>query len=398
MPDLEGSTPAPATQVLAPEAAAKSRSGRVEAVDLARGFALIGMMLVHLSSYWIGRNPPLGHIVAGGRAAPLFAMLAGVALSLVHDRDPRGAGSTRATLIRAVLLIAMGLGLGSLHDMPVLIILAFYGLLIVFALPFRRLSTRALLILAGIWIVVAPVLLVWARVAHEPVEAWQTEWSDIKNPLDLLMELLVWGTYPALVWFAYVLVGLAIGRLDVRQTAVARRLVVDGAALLMLALIAGLLLIRTGAVDDPYDLGWRRLFEERLWPFEPAHWSDLLLVGSHTSTPLNVISAIGSAVLVVGVCALLLRLPWARVILTPVRAAGAMTLTLYTIHVLWAWRLQVDQLSSDDGGLSDGSIRDWLVQVVVLCLAATLWQRFIGKGPLEWLMRRVSVWGRRVRA
>ncbi len=397
MAELDGSSPAPAAQVGSPRTPV-SRTGRVDAVDLARGFALIGMMLVHLSSYWIGRNPPVGHIVAGGRAAPLFAMLAGVALSLVHDRDPRGAGSTRATMIRAVLLIALGLGLGSLHDMPVFVILAFYGLLIVAALPFRRLSTRALLIVAGVWVVAAPVILLWARVGHDPVEVGQAEWSDLKHPVDLLMELLVWGTYPALVWFAYVLVGLAIGRLDLRRTAVAWRLVTDGAAMLVLALLAGWILIRTGRLDDPNDLGWRLLFEERFWPYYPAHWNDLLLVGSHTSTPLNVISAIGSAVLVLGVCALLLRLPWARMILTPVRAAGAMTLTLYTIHVLWAWRLRVDYMNDHDGALSDGSVRDWLLQVVVLCLAAALWQRFIGKGPLEWLMRRVSVWGKRARA
>jgi uncharacterized membrane protein YeiB len=380
------------------QASTTSPAGRVEAVDLARGIALIGMMLVHVGPFWIERNPPIGHVVAGGRAAPLFAMLAGVALTLVHDRDPRGAGSTRATLIRAVLLIALGLGLGSLHDMPVLIILAFYGLLIVVALPFRRLSTRALLILAGIWAVAAPVVVLWARIAHAPVESGQAEWSDLKHPVDLFMELVVWGTYPAAVWFAYVLVGLALGRLDLRRAAVAWRVAAEGAALLAMTLLAGWFLIRTGALDDRYDLGWRQLFAETFWPYEPAHWNDLLRVGSHTSTPLNVIGAIGSAVLVVGLCALALRLPWARLSLTPIRAAGAMTLTLYTVHVLWAWRLRVDYMDDHDGLGGEGSYRDWLIQVVVLCLAAALWQRFIGKGPLEWLMRRLSVWGRRARA
>ena len=374
------------------------RAARVEAVDLARGFALIGMMLVHLGPYWLERNPPVGHIVAGGRAAPLFAMLAGVALTLVHDRDPRGAGSTRATVIRAVLLIALGLGLGSLHDMPVLIILAFYGLLIVVALPFRRLSTRALLILAAVWAIAAPVVLLWARIAHAPVETGQAEWSDLMHPLDLLMELVVWGTYPAGVWFAYVLVGLGIGRLDLRRAAVARRVAVDGAALLAMTLLAGWFFIRTDAVDGDGDLGWRLLFAERFWPFDTGRWRDLLVVGSHTSTPLNVISAIGSAVLVVGLCALAVRVPCARISLTPIRAAGAMTLTLNTIHELRAWRMRVDYTDAHDGFRSEGSYRDWLIQVVVLCLAAALWQRFIGKGPLEWLMRRLSVWGRRARA
>lgn len=381
-----------------PQRAVTRRTGRVDAVDLARGIALIGMMLVHLGPYWIERNPPVGHIVAGGRAAPLFALLAGVALSLVHERDRRGAGSVRATLIRAVLLIALGLALGSLHDMPVFVILAFYGLLIVIALPFRRLSTRALFVMGGIWAVAGPVVLLWARVGHEPVHAMQAEWSDLKNPGELLMELLFWGTYPAIVWFAYVLVGLAIGRLDLRRTAVAWRLVADGAALLVVTLLAGWFLIRTGAVDDPDELGWRQLFEERFWPFDPAHWDDLLFVGSHTSTPLNVLSATGSAVLVVGLCALAVQSRWSRVAFTPLRAAGAMTLTLYTIHVLWAWRLRVDVVNDPTAGFPEGSYRDWLLQVVVLCLGAVLWQRFIGKGPLEWLVRRLSVWGGRARA
>jgi uncharacterized membrane protein YeiB len=370
-------------------------TARVEAVDLARGTALIGMMLVHIGPHWIYRNPPVGDLVAGGRAAPLFAMLAGVALSLVHDRDPRGAGSTRATLIRAGLLIALGLALGSLHDMPVYVILVYYGLLIVVALPFRRLSTRTLLVFGGVWAVVAPVVLLWLKIVHSPVEPGQAELSDLQHPVDLLMELLVWGIYPASVWFAYVLVGLAIGRLDLRRAAVACRLVVTGAVLVAVTLAVGWALIRDGAVHETGDFGWRLLFAES---FGVPRWNDLLLVGAHTSTPLNVISAIGSAVLVVGLCALGVQVPWARLALTPIRAAGAMTLTLYTVHVLWAWRMRVDYLDAHPGRWPEGSYRDWLLQVVVLCLAAVGWQRFIGKGPLESVVRRLSVWGRRTRA
>ncbi|KAA1399963.1 DUF418 domain-containing protein [Aeromicrobium ginsengisoli] len=375
-----------------------ARAGRVEAVDLARGFALLGMMLVHLAAYWIDPDPPVGHMLIGGRAAPLFALLAGTALMLVHEREPRGAGSWRATLIRAVLLIALGLGLGSLHDMPVLIILAFYGLLIVVALPFRRLSTRTLLVLAGFWAIAAPVVVLWAKIEHAPVRAGQAELSDLKHPVDLVMEILVWGAYPAAVWFAYVLVGLAVGRLDLHRTAVACWLAGVGAALVAVTLVAGWILIRNGAVDDRYDMGWRQLFAESFWPFEPTRWNDLLQVGQHTSTPLNVFSSIGSAILVVGLCALVIRVPWARLLLTPVRAAGAMTLTLYTIHVLWTWRLRVGFNEDHPNDFAPGSYRDWALQAVVLCLVATLWQRFVGKGPLEWAMRRLSVWGRRARA
>ncbi|MCW2769045.1 MAG: hypothetical protein JWR27_478 [Aeromicrobium sp.] len=120
---------------------------RVDAVDAARGIALLGMMLVHVGPHGEpSRSPPVGQVLAGGRAAPLFAVLAGVALTLVHRRDPRGVGSVRATIVRGALLVALGLGLGSLHDVPVYVILASYGLMIVVALPFRRLPTRALVV------------------------------------------------------------------------------------------------------------------------------------------------------------------------------------------------------------------------------------------------------------
>lgn len=373
----------------------RTPTNRIDAVDLARGIALIGMMLTHLGPRWYGDDPPIGQMLAGGRAAPLFALLAGVALTIVHERDPRGAGSTRATWIRGLLLIALGLGLGELDDLPVLIILAFYGVLIVVALPFRRLSTRTLLVLAAVWTVIAPVMLLWLKIEHSGVEAGQAELSDLRQPLDLVKELLAWGAYPTGVWFAYVLVGLAIGRLDLRRAVVACRLVVVGAALVATTLGAGWWLIDQGKVDDEQGLGWRLLVSGSRWPYEKATWNDLLLVGEHTSTPLNVLSAIGSAVLVIGLCALVLRLSWSRLLLMPLRAAGAMTLTLYTIHVLWTWRLHVATL--DDPGLSRGSVQDWLLQVVVLCVAAALWQTFLGKGPLEWLMRRLSVWGKRSR-
>ncbi|MEO6605638.1 MAG: DUF418 domain-containing protein, partial [Aeromicrobium sp.] len=117
------------------------------------------------------------------------------------------------------------------------------------------------------------------------------------------------------------------------------------------------------------------------------------LVGQHTTRPLGMLSAIGSALLVIGLCALLVKVPWARIAMTPVRAAGAMTLTLYTTHVLWSWRIKTGFMEDHPEGDQPHTYETWLLQVVVLCAVATLWSLTIGKGPLEWLVRRLSVWG-----
>lgn len=365
-------------------------AARVDAVDVARGVALIGMMLVHVGPRGeFGEAPPLGDIVAGGRAAPLFAMLAGVALTLVHRRDPDGAGSVRATVVRCVLLIALGLGLGSIDDMPAFIILAFYGLMIVVAMPFRSLSTRVLAIVALAWIALAPVLLIGVQVLHDPVPLRQPELSQLPNPLDLLAELIVWGAYPAGVWMAYLLVGLLVGRLDLRRSDIAWRLAGVGAALVASTVSLAYVLFSTGAMDDRHALGWPVLFSQRVYPYEEARWGDLLLLGVHSSTPLNVISSIGSALLVIGLCAAVVRAPWAELLILPLRAAGSMTLTLYTIHVLWFWR--ATSAADAPALLAPGSYQHWLLQVVVLCTAAMIWRQLVGRGPLEWLMRVLSV-------
>ena len=366
-------------------------AGRVDAIDLARGVALLGMMFAHLGPRWIGENPPVGQMLSSGRAAPLFAMLAGVALSLVHRRDPHGAGSVRATCIRGLVLVVLGLSLGSLDDMPVYVILAFYGLMIVVALPFRGLSSRVLLVAGLVWAVVVPVLLLWLQIAHGPVISDQAELSDALPPWRLLVELVVWGAYPAGVWFAYVLVGLGIGRLDLRELRTAVRITAGGAVLLATTLAIGLVGIAREAFGETGVQGWRLLFVHGDYPYAPAHWHELWLVGEHTSRPLNVLSAIGSALLVIGLCALVVRMPWARLVLTPVRAAGAMTLTLYTIHVLVTWRLAIHAADSPDPSAQLDSYGDWAVQVVVLCALATVWQRYLGRGPLESLVRLVSV-------
>ena len=371
---------------------------RVDAVDLARGMALIGMMLVHIGPRWLDDTPPAGEIVAGGRAAPLFAMLAGVALTLVHRRQPHRAGSVRATCLRAACLIFFGLWLGSLGDMPILIILAFYGVLIVAALPFRRPCTRALLVLAAVWAVVAPLGLLVLQKQHPPVVTDQAQLSDLGHPVSLVMELLFWGSYPAAVWFAYILVGLAVGRLDLRSASVGWRLVLIGAALLATTLAIGWAAISGGALGELGRGGWTVLFQPSTYPFEIPTWGDLLVVGQHTSRPLNVVSAIGSSLLVIGLSCLAVRISWARVALSPLRAAGAMTLTLYSVHVLWTWRYYVTSAGFDNGTVAPGGYGYWLLQVIVLGAAALVWTRLVGRGPLESVVRELSVWGRKAQA
>ncbi|MEF3121270.1 hypothetical protein [Kocuria flava] len=100
--------------------------------------------------------------------------------------------------------------------------------------------------------------------------------------------------------------------------------------------------------------------------------------GPHTNTPFALLVSLGVAVAVLGGFLLLARA--AGTVLTPLAAAGSMTLTLYTAHLLFL----VTGLQDLAPGLA------FWGQVVVLGLFALAWQHARGQGPLETVVARVS--------
>jgi uncharacterized membrane protein YeiB len=375
---------------------------RVLGVDVARGLALLGMMAVHIfpavstdrsSLHW-------SYAIAAGRSAALFAVLAGVGLALATGGQERYAGrplrAARAGVLgRAAVLIGLGLWLGQV-DSPPLVILAYYGLLFVVAVPCLGLSPRTLAILAVVSAIVAPVLSHFVR-SHLEV-------APIEEPGggDVFAELLLTGTYPVLPWATYLFVGLALGRLDLRRRSTALWLVVGGAAIAVAAkLVSSTLLDAAGGVErlrasvspsSGYaylggDLAMS-LREGLLGTTPSTEWRWLLTSAPHSSTTLDLVHTSATAAGVLGLCLLATRyVP--RWLYLPLAATGSMTLTLYTAHVL-SLAKGTPLLPTDD------RLRLWLGQVVTVVVVATLWRMLVGRGPLEWLAARADRAARRL--
>ncbi|MEG9226431.1 DUF418 domain-containing protein [Aeromicrobium sp. Sec7.5] len=360
--------------------------GRLVGIDLARALALLGMMLAHLGPPWTGYGtPPVSEWLASGRAAPLFAVLAGLSIGLMTRLDPDGVGTRSAVVRRAVALLVIGLGLAALPDLRILVILPCYAVLIAATVAVRGLSTRALLVLAGAWCVLSPAVLYAVRqVVDEPVSA-VIQPSFGGGLAELPVSLLLWGGYPAVVWFGYVLVGLALARLDLRSAVVVRRLVVGGAVTTVAALWIAASALFLGAFRDATgEPRLEQLFLSRS-AYDPLDPTWFWAAGQHTSTPLNVIGSAGSAVLVIGLCLWLCRSAVAARVVSPLRAAGSMTLTLYVMHVVLTWANR-----ELDAAFTGGYYSEWWVQVLLLVVLAFLWRLIAARGPLEALVRWVS--------
>ena len=351
------------------------RRNRIPGVDLARGVALLGMVAVHvLPTTDVDGNPTPVESIAGGRSAALFAVLAGVGLALAFGRRP-SARAYAAVAVRAVLIAALGLAL-ALLDSGVAVILTYYGVLFLLALPWLRAGPAVLLVSAVVVAVVVPFL---SRLVRDDLPRRDTaspDLSDLQEPGQLAAELLLTGYYPAAAWVAYLLVGLAVGRLALHRRGMAVPLLLAGLVTAASAHAASALLLgplggydRLAEVVRPRDgRSVRQVVDASGFgnvPTDSPWW--LATDAPHTTTPLDLLATTGAAVAVLGLC-LLLR----SRLLQPLVAAGSMPLTLYSAHVVL--------LGATD---TDDPTRYYLVQAVVGLLAATVWRLRVGRGPLE---------------
>ena len=386
----------------APAAAARPADGgagsgaRIVGIDLARGLALLGMAATHVLDVSTddGYLTPVG-LVFAGRASALFALLAGVSLALVTGatRPVRGRDRTRAStaiVIRALLIGLIGLLLVE-AGAPVAVILTYYAVLFVLALPFLGMSPATLAVLAGSWAVLAPVVSHVVRPLLAPGPGEQVGLVVlVTQPGDAVARLLLTGYYPAFTWLAYLLAGLAVGRSDLRARVTAVRLLLGGLALAATTWIGSTVLLAGGAgagldadaagATGPWAAAWRLQNIERYGTTPTDDWRWLLVAGPHTGTPFDLLHTIGTALAILGACLLVTRSEVVRRLLRPVAAVGSMTLTLYTAHVV--------VLTAEVGAWGDPAY--YWGQVVVALVLAPLWLLRFRRGPLEQVVHATS--------
>lgn len=376
---------------------AQGRSGRLTGIDAARGVALVGMVAVHVFSASTEQDEvSLPWWLASGTSSALFAVLAGIGLAFMSGRTrplppPRGVAIVRL-LMRAVVIVLVGLLLGAVVPSDTAgVILPYLGLLFALSLPVLPLRARPLLVLAAAWAVLAPVashLLRQGSATPEPVNL--TVGHLLQAPGQTLTVLLVTGLYPALTWFAYILLGLGLGRLPLGLRRFAVHLTVSGLLLAVGAVaLSRLLLGPLGglsrlASDVQGEMSLSQLTAYLVWGADgtlpTTSWWWLASAAPHTGTTFDLVRTAGVALVVLGLgLAVGAAAPRAVRFLA---APGSMTLTLYSLHLLLLLVPLEDAI---------GVTLTFVVHVVLLVTFGVLWGGRVGKGPLEWYVWRLGM-------
>ena len=207
-----------------------------------------------------------------------------------------------------------------------------------------------------------------------PAALLATVWAQAagleQSPIVLL---LLNGPYPALIWWTFILVGMAVGRCDLGSPQVRARLLAAGGTLTVLGYGAGWTTTRW----------WGQAASTQAWvdgDVDARTWSLAWLSGAapHSGTTSEIVGSVGVALIAIAGCLVVAeRLPTATF---PLVAVGAMALTAYTGHIIAPAVLDWD---------FDG-VATWLAFIAVMVVLATGWRLVLGQGPLERLLSSSS--------
>ncbi|PZF67047.1 hypothetical protein DEJ33_07270 [Curtobacterium sp. MCPF17_047] len=392
--------------------ASANRATRLDGLDLARGLAVLGMVVAHLGPPHPGfdwTRPESWSAVVDGRSAVLFALCAGVSLTLMTRSRPEGAPGAadlvvhrRRVLVRAVALFVLGSLLIALNT-PVQVILPTYAGCFVATIPLLRARTRTVAAIAATALVIGPVCTAIGR-------------SLLHDADDPIVHGVLLGAYPGIPWWGVVLVGLLVGRLPLRRTRLHLVLLAGGITAAVVGYGGGVLARAAlglppgtaspsgsasagsaggsepasgttsgaGAVGGLPDAGPHLVPKGGGTLEHPGiDWAGLTSVQPHAGSTPEVLGALGVAVAVLALSLVVAR-P-AGALLAPVRAVGALALTVYAAHIVVHAAL--------DAVAGDRWHTEWRAALLVIVgagLLATPWRRWLGAGPLERLVRRTS--------
>jgi len=356
---------------------------RIVGFDIARAIAVFGMVVVNFKVVMGAESSGPSWLVwaAGlldGRAAATFVVLAGVGISQMSFRARESGESFEVARVRGVLLRrALFLFIVGLAYTPIwpADILHFYGVYIAVAALFLTVSMRRLFLGAAALVLLFMALLL--SLHYETGWDWDTlTYQDFWTPVGMLRHLFFNGFHPVVPWLAFMLVGMALGRMNLTNAKVRARVLRWSVSAVVLA--------------ETVSWGLGRLV--RAAALSQQEEADLLsVVGTDPMPPvtLYMVAAGGAAVTVIVACVWLGTKYRNSAWLRPLVATGQLALTLYVAHVV----VGMGALEAA-GLLEDQPLSFALLAAAAFSLLgavfAALWTRRFRRGPLEWVMRSVT--------
>jgi len=357
-------------------------TSRIIGYDIARAFAIFGMVLVNFKLVMGADNGSsvlinFAHIFEG-RAAGLFVVLAGIGLSLMTQKA-RLSGNTQALIKARNNILKRGSALVVIGTLFLTIwpadILHFYGLYFFFAAFMFNASSRRLLVLAIFLMAGFVLYLVLGN--YEAGWNWETlDYSGLWTVTGYLRHWFFNGFHPVFPWGAFLLIGLWLGRLPMQDKYFRRILALKALVIVIITQLASFSLI---AVVDQR-LGASISYDNLV---------TLLSTNVIPPMPQYIISAAASAIVIIVTCIEIAERFESAAVVRALAETGRQSLSVYIAHVLLG--MGVIEVS---GFMGTANIETAFVASLIFCIASVvgtnLWRLRWQVGLCEYLFRRVT--------
>ena len=353
---------------------------RVVGIDVARAFAIIGMIIVNFKIVfgedgWTELQWVVGMLE--GKASATFVFLAGVGLALmtntaIQNHDQIKLNNARKRIFKRALFLFL-LGVSYLTIWPA-DILHFYGVYMVITALLIKQEPTNILISAIACIAIFPVLMtIWNYETRWNFKTF--EYSDMWTVQGFTRHLFFNGFHPVIPWVAFMLFGYWFGKHDLHN----ERFIKNA---FYISLVSCLSIQVLSYAATSHLLGSSEVFRELA-----------LITGTSPMPPLPVYMLNGSAVacLVLSSSLLISNNLWLHDVIGALSKTGQLSLTIYVAHVILGMGI-IEAVNPQKMG--DYPIEFSVIYALLFSLSciifAIVWRKYKAYGPLEWIMRKIT--------
>ncbi|MDM8535017.1 DUF418 domain-containing protein [Clostridiaceae bacterium HSG29] len=351
---------------------------RILGFDIARAFAILGMMFVNykiIFTYGVVKHESIRCFLSifEGRAAAVFLVLAGIGIGFMTKRSYESESLSERnkdinTIIkRAIFLFIIGLMLFIGFEWTA-DILHYYGIYMAIIILLLYKSPKKIMIISSLILISSTVMQLVLNYSTN----WDSAFMNYYNIFTLkgfLLNSFFNGYHPVFPWIVFMLFGLSLAKLDFRNNKTINKMIIHGLVIALSVELISFIIIKSSNYSELIIY----LFDTK--PMNP--------------TVLYIIAASAWASVFIGICLKLSDKFNNSKLMDMLASTGQMALTHYVAHsvIVLGVFFAIDKLKYRS------ELFVLVLSIVVfafMVIFSNIWSKKYKRGPLELLMRKIT--------
>tara|TARA_B100001093_G_scaffold358718_1_gene343329 strand:+ start:6002 stop:7075 length:1074 start_codon:yes stop_codon:yes gene_type:complete len=354
---------------------------RIIGLDVARAFAIIGMIIVNFKLVLGNQGSYLGNFIFDffdGKASAIFVVLAGTGIAIMFKASSKSNNLTKINLLkkrilkRALFLLITGLILMIFWIGDILHFYAVYMIFMLFLIDKKSIY----ILLSGITIVMFYPLLLFFLDYGTSWDFEKLEYYDIWTVNGFVRNLFFNGFHPVFPWISFMFFGFLFGNQNLDDFKIIKKI-------FWISLITFIFVQLFSYYSISFFSNELKISNEELF----------YIIGTGSMPPLPIYMLNGTSVAFVIITgSIILSKKFSNyLIIDLLHKTGKLSLTIYVLHIFLGIGIIEFIYPKSIGYFSlNFSIACALIYSLFSILSSYFWLKYFNKGPLEWVMRKLT--------